>query len=149
MKKIKKLTDEDYEFLFKRTPRICLDFIILNNKNKFLLVKRKIVPYKNFWCFPGGRIYYKETIEEALYRIIKTELNIYIVNFKFIGNMEIINDGNYLHSISMVYKRKISNNCILSDIRINEQANNFEFFDKIPNNMHPIHKNFLIENNFI
>ena len=137
------LSGKDYRFVFERTPRLCVDLIIMV-EGKILLTKRKIPPYKNLWHFPGGRLLYKESITTALKRIIKDELGIEITVKKprLIDNIEFPNDGEYVHSVSMIYLVEI-NNEIATKIKIDGQASEFKFFNKLPSKMHPVHRKFV------
>ncbi len=139
-----RLSDQEYEFVFRRTPRICLDFIVMAD-NKMLLTKRNIAPYKNLYHFPGGRVFYKESIAQATQRILGCELGIKINAEPILaGYMEFPNDGEYVHSISMVYVIELASEKI-AEIKIDEQAKKYKFFDRLPSKMHPIHKKFAIK----
>lgn len=51
-------------------PIPCLDIILQNSKDEILLGWRKILPYRNVWAFPGGRIYRGESLRDAANRIL-------------------------------------------------------------------------------
>lgn len=70
------LTDEEYDFIYSRSPRICVDLLVKNSKGEVLLTKRTIEPYINHWHFPGGRIKFRESIQGALSRICLGELGV-------------------------------------------------------------------------
>ncbi len=48
------LTKKEFEYIYHKVPRLCIDLIIVKEK-KILLTKRSIEPFINFWHFPGGR----------------------------------------------------------------------------------------------
>jgi broad specificity phosphatase PhoE/ADP-ribose pyrophosphatase YjhB (NUDIX family) len=58
--------------------------LIINNKNEFLLVN--LESFKtHFFAIPGGGLYEKETLEEAVYREIKEELGIGKQSLELLG----------------------------------------------------------------
>ncbi len=52
------------------------DLLLRYGDSGFIVLKRKIEPYKNVWALPGLRMYKGETIEDTLKRIAKNELGI-------------------------------------------------------------------------
>jgi ADP-ribose pyrophosphatase YjhB (NUDIX family) len=52
------------------------DLVIEVESKGFLLVKRKITPYKDQWALPGLRMYKDETIDDTLKRIALQEVGI-------------------------------------------------------------------------
>ncbi|MBW2569088.1 MAG: NUDIX domain-containing protein [Deltaproteobacteria bacterium] len=52
-------------------PASCL--IVIDDKEKVLLVKRNAEPKKGFWCLPGGFMELGETPEQAALRELKEE----------------------------------------------------------------------------
>ena len=52
-------------------PATCL--VVVDNKDRVLLVKRSVAPKKGFWCLPGGFMELGETPEKAALRELKEE----------------------------------------------------------------------------
>ena len=72
--------------------------VIYKNKNQFLIARRK--PEKSlggFWEFPGGKVEEFESIENALLREIKEELNIDISIINKIADFEYHDENRCLH----------------------------------------------------
>ena len=53
--------------------------ILIDNRNFLISSRPKKKDYEGFWEFPGGKVNYSESKEEALYREIKEELNTELV----------------------------------------------------------------------
>ncbi len=70
------ISDDVYDVIKKSFPIPCIDLIIQNSAGEVLLLKRKNEPAKNQWWFPGGRILFGETRNEAVARKIKKECGI-------------------------------------------------------------------------
>jgi 8-oxo-dGTP diphosphatase len=139
------LSDEEYKFIFSRVPRLCLDFIVIK-KGKVLLAKRSIEPYKGYWSLPGGMVRYKESFDEASVRILKCELGLKPIEKKLIGFMEFPNEVNKngvpVHSVSIAFLTKLEDGEIIGS----DQAHEFQFFDLLPENVHPVQKEFIKKN---
>ncbi|MGG0795126.1 NUDIX domain-containing protein [Brevibacillus laterosporus] len=57
-------------------PRVGVGAAIIDDNRRILLVLRKKAPEAGCWSLPGGKVDYMETIEDAVIREIKEELNI-------------------------------------------------------------------------
>ena len=57
--------------------------VIVINKGKILLGKRKNSHGEGTWAFPGGHLEYKETIEECARREVYEETGIQIKNLRY------------------------------------------------------------------
>lgn len=141
----KELTDKEYKFVFSRVPRLCLDFVILKG-NKILLAKRNINPCKGCWSLPGGMVRYKESIKDASIRILTNELGLKPVKNKLIGFIEFPNEinknGVHVYSVSIVFLTKLQ----LGKATGNDHIDEVVFFKKLPENVHPLQKEFLKKN---
>jgi len=58
---------------------------IIPYRGRIILIRRKNEPFKNFYALPGGIVEYGETIEEALLREIKEEVNLSGKIYKLVG----------------------------------------------------------------
>lgn len=144
------LSDEDYAFIYNRSPRICVDLIIRNQQGAILLTKRDIEPYKNHWHFPGGRIKFRETAAQAIKRILKGELGLEqdweTFELGFCEFLEEIQDGNERHSISLVHEIILSNDI---QVQLDKNSKDSGFFHAIPEPMIPPQKEFLIKHTLL
>ena len=65
-------------------PVFCVDFLIYAEK-KYLLVKRKEEPVKDVYWVIGGRLRYKETMDELAERVQMQEIGRSFPQYKIIG----------------------------------------------------------------
>jgi ADP-ribose pyrophosphatase YjhB (NUDIX family) len=144
------LSDEDYAFIYNRSPRICVDLVVRNKEGAILLTKRNIEPYKDHWHFPGGRIKFRETAEQAIKRILKGELgqdtNWDAKPLGFCEFLEEIQDGNERHSISLVHEIQLTDDI---QVRIDSNSKDSDFFFEIPEPTIPPQKEFLIKHDLL
>lgn len=105
----RRLTDEEYSFIFDRVPRCCLDIVVVNDKG-VLFFEREIEPFKGKWTLPGGVIRFGENFDEAHQRILKAEFgdDVECVSKRLIGACNHYPDGPGRHSISLLFETKIT-----------------------------------------
>jgi len=87
----------------------------LNKKNfSVLLVKRNTHPFKDKWCLPGGFIDVKETIEDAVERVLADEANLHDIYTEQLYTMGEVNRDPRMRVLSVAYMSLIDKN-LLSD----------------------------------
>jgi ADP-ribose pyrophosphatase YjhB (NUDIX family) len=132
------LSDKDYNFIYSRSPRICVDLII-EGFNYPMLVKRNISPYKGKYSLPGGKVNFRESIEHAIQRTASREIGCSVVVVKMVGFMEFRGEsqnGNKRHSISIAFEVV--------------PTSHIQFTNNIPEkSVHPIHYKFLKQYGYI
>jgi colanic acid biosynthesis protein WcaH len=106
------LDSKIFKTIVDSVPLISIDFF-LKNDNKFLLGKRINRPAQGYFFSIGGRIFKNETINDAMIRIAKNELNIKLKSIPvFIGVFEhFYKDGIYentsTHYVNLAYEVEV------------------------------------------
>ena len=119
-----RFTEKEFISIYERVPRFCIE-VIVETKDGILLTKRDIPPCKGYWHFPGGTVYMKETMKQAVKRIAKEELNLDVKIIRSIGEMEFIHNykqKGQRHMISIAFLVKAKN---IKDIKLDRQGNGF------------------------
>jgi len=123
------LNDTTFKTVVDSAPLISID-ILLKKDNKILLGKRINKPAQGYFFSTGGRVYKNETIESAMGRIAKNELNIELKTTpKFIGVFEhfygdsIYNDVS-THYVNLAYEYEVEETLDLPT----EQHNEYQWF---------------------
>jgi ADP-ribose pyrophosphatase YjhB (NUDIX family) len=106
---------------------------IIETKNGIILTKRKLNPKKDFLDLPGGFTDYNESLEVALKREVKEEINLEIYDLSYFGsypNKYIYKNVTYF-TIDSVFICKAKS---LKDIRKSKEIDNILFChpEKIP-----------------
>jgi colanic acid biosynthesis protein WcaH len=97
------LDDTTFKTIIDSAPLISID-ILLKKDNKFLLGRRVNKPAQGYFFSTGGRINKNESIDNAMSRIAKNELNIELkTTLKFIGVFEHFYDDSFYDNISTHY----------------------------------------------
>ncbi|KAA8783539.1 NUDIX domain-containing protein [Paenibacillus amylolyticus] len=89
------------------TPRIGVGAVILNERNEVLLVWRNRAPEQHTWSIPGGKVDVYETLETAVIREVKEEVNLGIVIDGLLCTAETIRPESQEHWISVLYSTKV------------------------------------------
>jgi len=137
--KIKKISFQDFNYIYSRVPRLCVE-VIIRTKDGILLTKRAIVPVKGQWHTPGGTVYKGESLEQAVKRVAKEELGVKVKIQKMLGVLEYRMKNYNGWPISVAYAAQI----IAGDsIKLDEQASEYAYFRILPRNMVREQKSFL------
>lgn len=126
------LSQEDFEFVQKAAPMICIDIIVEDN-NKILLGMRNTFPYKGLWHVPGGLLYNDEKIIDATNRITKREIGLEVKPIKMLGIYEYIDVDPRGHFIGLTYIVKKTG----GEININTFNSDLQYFDHVPKDSIP------------
>lgn len=141
------LSDDDYDFIYSRVPRVCADLLIVNSKGQVLMTKRTIEPYLDHWHLPGGRVKFKESVKDALNRVSKAELGVEVGDeIKLVGYCEYpdeIQKEQDRHSISLVHIFEVDD-----DIKL-DAGEKYQWASEMPELVIPPIKDFLIKNKFL
>ena len=93
-------------------PIFCIDFLV-KCENKYLLIKRNQEPLKGVYWVIGGRMRYKETIQEFAKRVQEREIGRYFSTFKMIGFSNYffpeVSDARATHTPSVLYLVEVNN----------------------------------------
>jgi colanic acid biosynthesis protein WcaH len=97
------LDDTTFKTIIDSAPLISID-ILLKKDNKILLGKRLNKPAQGYFFSTGGRVNKNETIDSAMARIAKNELNIELKYLpKLIGVFEHFYDDSIYENVSTHY----------------------------------------------
>lgn len=97
-------------------PIPCVDLIVTNAKNEFLMLKRVNEPAKGEWWFPGGRVHFGESRVEAAKRKLKEECGLLADELVEFGTKDLIlhnSDGSLSHAITTIYCIRASGGVVL------------------------------------
>lgn len=99
---IPNLSQSDFQDVLSKVPVLLVDIVIIN-RHQVLLVKRGYDPFKGYWHLPGGFVWYNETIEQAMSRVVKDETGLDLVGCHFIGVYDLKDRDPRGHLVSLSY----------------------------------------------
>lgn len=78
---------EEFRSIYSKVPRLCAELVIRTPQG-IVLTLRSLPSYNGMWHLPGGTVFYKERIVDALKRIAEDELGISVNIQKLLGYIE-------------------------------------------------------------
>ena len=97
------LDNQTFKIVLNSTPLISIDLLVKKD-NKILLGKRINKPAQGYLFSIGGRVYKNQTIDSAMIRIAKNELNVELkLTPRFIGAFEHFYDDSIYEDVSTHY----------------------------------------------
>lgn len=126
---------EEFKAIYSQVPRLCVDLVIKQD-GKVLLTLRKDYGWENQWHFPGGTVYYREPLEEAVQRIAQDEAGMEVKIEKMLGYMEFLDEEEergFGYTVSIVFLcAPLKEGIVIG-----------KWFNKLPKKMIRQHKDFL------
>ena len=123
------LDDYTFKTVIDSAPLVSID-ILLKKDNKILLGKRINKPAQGYFFSTGGRVNKNETIDNAMERVVLSELNIKLkYTPEFIGVFEHFYDDSIYenvstHYVNLAYEYEVKE---IPDLPI-EQHNEYQWF---------------------
>lgn len=145
--RLRRLSDREYDHVFARTPRLCVDLVI-REKGRILLGRRTTEPYKGKWELPGGRVHFGESLVHALQRLAREETGLRIRVGHIVGIMEHLREyqnGKPRHSVSVAFLAERAG----GRMRDTEHLVQVQFFGTLPRDTYRIHEKFLTEQRLV
>ena len=97
-----------YHDIISCMPIPCVDLMVYNFKGEILLTKRRHTPARGSWWFPGGRVLYRESRQEAVKRKLWQECALMPCAIEELGTHDLQldrdDDLGTAHSITTVYR---------------------------------------------
>ncbi|MGO9956476.1 MAG: NUDIX hydrolase [Solirubrobacteraceae bacterium] len=82
------LPKSEFEAIFSRVPRLCVEVVIVAPDRGVLLMLRDIPPNVGVWHIPGGTVLFAEPVVEAVKRVARYELGITVEVGELLGYIE-------------------------------------------------------------
>jgi ADP-ribose pyrophosphatase YjhB (NUDIX family) len=82
------LPKEEFDAIFSRVPRLCVEVVIVTPDRRVLLMRRDIPPNVGAWHIPGGTVLFGEPLVEAVKRVALDELDLEVQVGELLGYIE-------------------------------------------------------------
>ncbi|MDY7020084.1 MAG: NUDIX hydrolase [Cyanobacteriota bacterium] len=141
MTRKKPFTYEEFRVIYSQVPRLVVE-IVVQMEQGIVLILRKDSSWNNLWHLPGGTVFYKEYIEEAIQRIAQEELSIEVTKQKFLDYLEYPSEEKergFGWSVGLAFL------CVPNSPlpEYNQEGEKIRIFDTIPENIVAEHRQLL------
>jgi 8-oxo-dGTP diphosphatase len=82
------LPKEEFDAIFSRVARLCVEVVALDADRAVLLMLRDIPPNVGAWHLPGGTVLFGEPVVEAVKRVARDELGWEVAVGELLGYIE-------------------------------------------------------------
>lgn len=82
------LSRAEFDSIFSRVPRLCVEVVIVAPTRGVLLTLRDIPPRVGAWHIPGGTVLFAEPVVEAVKRVAGDELGLEVGVGELLGYIE-------------------------------------------------------------
>lgn len=82
------LPKPEYDSIYSRVPRLCVEVVITAPERGVLLAVRDIPPNVGAWHIPGGTVLFAEPLVEAVKRVARDELDAEVEVGEVLGYIE-------------------------------------------------------------
>jgi ADP-ribose pyrophosphatase YjhB (NUDIX family) len=82
------LPKAEFDSIFRRVPRLCVEVVIVTPERRVLLMRRDIPPNVGAWHIPGGTVLFGEPLVQAVKRVARDELGLDVAVGELLGYIE-------------------------------------------------------------
>ena len=133
---------EEYKDIYSKVPRLCVDLVIKTPEG-IILSLRKLKSWYGKWHFPGGAVFYKEKVIDAVKRVALTEVGIDVNIEEFLGYIDEYSseekEVGFGSTVSLVFLCSAE----AVSMKPGEDSLEIKIFKSLPDNMIEEHRHFL------
>lgn len=82
------LPKPEYDSIYSRVPRLCVEVVIATPERGVLLTRRDIPPNVGAWHIPGGTVMFAEPVAQAVQRVALDELGLEVDVGELLGHID-------------------------------------------------------------
>ncbi len=140
MKKPKYFTLKEFNEIYSKVPRLCVEAII-RTKDGVILTKRNMEPASGTWHIPGGTLLMGESLMSGMKRVAKLELGIDIIIEKMLEVTEPKFKNYSKHIVTIVFLAHPKNKNL--KFKLDKWADNIGIFKKFPKSTIKYHRDII------
>ena len=124
---------EEFKNIYSKVPRLCVELVIKTPEG-LVLSLRKLPSWHGKWHIPGGTVFYKERVTDAVKRVAAEELGIEVRIQELLGYIDYEDEEKergFGYSVGLVFL------CLaeVTSMKPNEDASEIKIFKSLPDNV--------------
>ena len=137
------LPKPEFDAIFSRVPRLCVEVVVVTRERGVLLVRRDIPPNVGAWHIPGGTVLFAERLVDAVKRVARHELRREVEVGALLGYIEY--PSHYDNGLDSPVGLAFMTNLIGSPAAAEDLPDGCAWFSRLPPGLYEEQREFLVE----
>ena len=136
------LPKAEFDSIFSRVPRLCVEVVIMAPERGVLLTRRDIPPNVGAWHIPGGTVLFGEPLVQTVRRVARDELGLEVVVGELLGYIEY--PSHYNNGLDSPVGLAFATEVVPRLPEAKELPDGCEWFSSLPEGLYEEQRDFLI-----
>jgi len=137
------LPQAEFDSIFSRVARLCVEVVIVVPERGVLLVRRDIPPNVGAWHIPGGTVLFGEPVVETVKRVAWDELGLEVTVGQLLGYIEY--PSHYNNGLDSPVGLAFAAQVVPRAPAAGDLPDGCEWFSRLPAGLYEEQRAFLIE----
>lgn len=137
MNKKKPFSFEEFKAIYSKVPRLCVELIVKTPEG-IVFTLRQLSSWKGKWHIPGGTVFYREKVKDAVTRVAMEELGTPVRIDKVLGYIEYSGEeeereqgfGSTIGLAFLCFTEATE-----EEMKVNNEASEIKVFKELPDNL--------------
>jgi len=136
------LPKTEFDSIFSRVPRLCVEVVIVAPELGVLLVRRDIPPNVGAWHIPGGTVLFGEPLVQTVRRVARDELGLEVAVGQLLGYIEY--PSHYNNGLDSPVGLAFASDVVPASPSGEELPDGCEWFTGLPEGLYEEQRDFLV-----
>ena len=135
------LPKAEYDAIYRRVPRLCVEVILATPQRGVLLALRDIPPNEGAWHIPGGTVLFGESLTDAVARVARYELGLEVEVGELLGTIEY--PSHYLNGLDSPIGLAYAVRAVGGEAALDVLPDGCRWFTRLPDGLYDEQREFL------
>jgi len=137
------LPKAEFDSIFSRVPRLCVEVVIVAPERGVLLTRRDIPPNVGAWHIPGGTVLFGEPLVQSVKRVARDELGLEVAVGEMLGYIEY--PSHYNNGLDSPVGIAFATEVVPGYPEAEELREGCEWFSSLPEGLYEEQRDFLMQ----